>query len=318
MDMQKLWPKVRRLEDQMEKQPGDYTRSVVLTQKGAVHMPFSDLIGLKVVDFRPNRRRLCTPSALPGFSDNRLVWSGGNYDSEYQGLTVSVSNLNILSKRVIVIAAPKMHLCCPMFGADYPGKNAIIYCFEPTSDTMGLGLTLPQGWYAVNNETFSYAPFDLEKHPVEIVDRPDVDSTFSWAFDEGVTSETGDYAYWLFPQTERTSYIVAGHNIAQFEGAMIVSQADLANFDKADPISEQYYAYWQSSFGWNPLTNEVGVSGTGDSRTGISTTVTGIVTQKLDPKFLPNVDSVTLNAPGGKQFKLTVDDSGAIKATEVT
>lgn len=37
----------------------------------------------------------------------------------------------------------------------------------------------------------------------------------------------------------------------------------------------------------------------------------------IDPKFIPVMDSVTLNSPGGKKFAVTVDDSGNLTATEV-
>ena len=38
----------------------------------------------------------------------------------------------------------------------------------------------------------------------------------------------------------------------------------------------------------------------------------------IDPKYLPVLDSVTLNSPSGKQYTLTVDDTGAVTTTEVT
>lgn len=38
----------------------------------------------------------------------------------------------------------------------------------------------------------------------------------------------------------------------------------------------------------------------------------------IDPKFIPSLDSLTLNSPGGKQFKLTCSDDGALTCTEVT
>lgn len=38
----------------------------------------------------------------------------------------------------------------------------------------------------------------------------------------------------------------------------------------------------------------------------------------IDPKYIPAMDSVTLNSPNGTQFKITVDDTGALTATEVT
>lgn len=36
----------------------------------------------------------------------------------------------------------------------------------------------------------------------------------------------------------------------------------------------------------------------------------------IDPKYIPALDSITLNSPGGKRFTVTVDDSGTITATE--
>lgn len=37
----------------------------------------------------------------------------------------------------------------------------------------------------------------------------------------------------------------------------------------------------------------------------------------IDPKYLPVLDSVTLNSPSGKQYTLTIDDTGAVTTTEV-
>ena len=46
-----------------------------------------------------------------------------------------------------------------------------------------------------------------------------------------------------------------------------------------------------------------------------------VTIKKLDEKFIPDMDSVILNSSttdSTKKFKITVDDSGTIKATEVT
>lgn len=38
----------------------------------------------------------------------------------------------------------------------------------------------------------------------------------------------------------------------------------------------------------------------------------------IDPKFVPTMDSITLNSPSGNRFTVTVDDTGAITTKKVT
>ena len=57
---------------------------------------------------------------------------------------------------------------CPAFAGAYPGYDAIFYAYGETHDTLGMGLTIPQGWYALSAGTMSMAPFDLAASPIVI------------------------------------------------------------------------------------------------------------------------------------------------------
>lgn len=48
----------------------------------------------------------------------------------------------------------------------------------------------------------------------------------------------------------------------------------------------------------------------------VSYTVSKETIHPIDPKYIPDLDSITLNSPSGKRFTVTVDDSGTITATE--
>lgn len=64
-----------------------------------------------------------------------------------------------------------------------------------------------------------------------------------------------------------------------------------------------------------------GVAKSGASTPEISWDGNTVTIKKLDEKFIPDMDSVILNSSttdSTKKFKITVDDSGTISATEVT
>lgn len=78
--------------------------------------------------------------------------------------------------------------------------------------------------------------------------------------------------------------------------------------DGGEDTGEPFIIYFQD--GMTIVLYQSGHSGT------IRVYVDSETIHPIDPKFIPALDSITLNSPGGKRFTLMVDDSGTITATE--
>lgn len=102
--------------------------------------------------------RLITPTVRPE-QENLIIFRDGNRQIDY-GDSDGMLSLPCLA------VTPSL---CPNFAAHYDGYDIIMYVYEPTSDNMGMGLTVPAGWYAVNTSTFAFTQFDLENNPIEIL-----------------------------------------------------------------------------------------------------------------------------------------------------
>ena len=154
-----------------------------------------------------------------------------NWDVDYQ-LTVGTgsdlwyfannTNGGMLSKRVFGIGG-NISAVCPSFAWNYPNFTNLAYAYEDTSDNLGVGVTLPKGWYALNATTFEATPFNLKDNPVIIP-----------SFDELEITGTGDYPNiaaiikenWFELEEQRT-FTISEKNV--LEGSMVFA-ADMTNF----------------------------------------------------------------------------------------
>lgn len=121
---------------------------------------------------------LVTPSARPE-TEELVIFRDGDKGIYYN------NNNGVLSLPALGVM-PSM---CPTFDANYNGYNWIMYLYEPTSDNLGLGITLPAGWYAVNMDTFAITPFDLEANPISIMLADVSDSAYVDPYIDSIISE---------------------------------------------------------------------------------------------------------------------------------
>lgn len=101
--------------------------------------------------------RLVTPAERPSEESLTVFRDGAS------GIFYHNSN-GALSLPCLLVSAG----LCPTAGEAYPGYDFIVYVYEQTSDTLGMGITLQAGWYVVNTSTLAIAPFNLKEHPVVI------------------------------------------------------------------------------------------------------------------------------------------------------
>ena len=102
--------------------------------------------------------RIVTPTTRPE-AESLTVFSDGDKVIFYN------DNNGTLSLPCL-FATPSM---CPTFSANYAGYDYIMYVYEPTSDNLGLDITMNAGWYAINMSTFDLTLFDLTANPIEIM-----------------------------------------------------------------------------------------------------------------------------------------------------
>lgn len=99
--------------------------------------------------------------------------------------------------------------------------------------------------------------------------------------------------------------------ITDIYGAKVVSAGDVV---LAVIVTEQASNVLGPEAGTYLLTNS---EAQGDVYTS-EVNMCRVTIHPIDPKYIPAMDSVTLNSPGGKKFAVTVSDTGALTATEVT
>lgn len=184
---------IRKIQDTLVR--GSNKLSLTIDSKEDVKAPFSYLVGLEVTDYVPGRRMLSNPPWPP---DKDGVLMTGN------GVIVSYGSMGgVVDKSLLGISSEDMEYFCPSFF--YDNRYALLaYAFEETHDTMGAGIVLAPGWYAVNTDTFAYEPFDPKEHPFVLC--------YGIAPDE-VVGNAGDYLKALFPLRERISFTVTSDNI---------------------------------------------------------------------------------------------------------
>lgn len=68
---------------------------------------------------------------------------------------------------------------------------------------------------------------------------------------------------------------------------------------------------------WNQTNSVYGIKRASGFTGEISLYVKTEIIHTIDPKFIPAMDSLTLNGADGKQYKVTVDANGALVATAI-
>lgn len=96
-----------------------------------------------------------TPPERPALQDGDSLFPNRIFYTSENGITDSP----------VLLISPAL---CPDFQMAYPEHDIILYAYEETHDNMGLGITLPAGWYTADSTTFDVSPFDLEKYPIVI------------------------------------------------------------------------------------------------------------------------------------------------------
>lgn len=98
---------------------------------------------------------LTTPPERPALEDGAVIFPG----------RIFYTTLNGIADKPLLTVDPSL---CPTFSQAYPGYDNLLYAYEETHDTMGLGITLPAGWYAANTSTFAVTAFDLDANPIAV------------------------------------------------------------------------------------------------------------------------------------------------------
>ena len=101
------------------------------------------------------RVMLTTPLERPALQDGDTIFPGQLFYTSQNGMV----------DKPMLAVSPDL---CLSFTQAYSEYNRIVYAYEETHDTMGLGLTFAPGWYAANTSTFAVTPFDLEANPIAI------------------------------------------------------------------------------------------------------------------------------------------------------
>ena len=213
------------------------------------------------------------------------------------------TNNGLLNKRAVGIYQFSSEIC-PTFSYNYPGYDGLAFFYEETSDTMGMGITLPRGWYVVNSQTFAMTPFNIEDNPFVIE-----------SFDDCVDGNNRHEQMQLvienfFVRKKNHSFTIKESSLGM-EGAA-VCYADVAkipiNNDGSKAITEC------CAFVYDQSKHEIGYYN--GVRPVESASVAWNTTTPIDPKYLPGVclPVVELSTePGvGSGAKLTSTECAAL------
>lgn len=277
-------------------------------------VPFDSILGAKIVDKAPGRLRLITPASRPPEEVDQSLFVA---ETGFGGVQATYgTNSGLFSNRVMMIVGDVignipvgLASFCYAFATVFKDYNALMYVYETVSDTKGMGVTLNPGWYAVNYSTLAYTEFDIEKYPCH---------GYSVSSFEPRTGGVSLY----FEDAEVIRYTVTEDNVGVYQGEKIVSFAPMREFYEAGcALTKDSNNHHLASMSMLFLAGEelFFENYIYDLHAGTpSLTISYQIAHPLDEKFIPPLDSVTLNSPSGKQFKLTVDDAGTLSATEVT
>ena len=218
------------------------------------------------------------------------------------------------SKPILGIIADKsssMNYVCPLFSKFYNDYNAIIYSYEDDNSAIGVDFKLSKGWHVMNFDSLIQADFEIEKFSIFLAPMFTEQDGFESLRD-------------IFYKKNIIRFNVGkndiykdemGSNIAVFCISAFANVDDDIDFSDDDLVLIQVLKLVlllvNMDSGENPL-----VYGS-----EYDTDITYPVIKQLDQKFLPAVDSLIINSStdgSAKRFRLTVDDTGTITATEVT
>lgn len=203
--------------------------------------PFTNLVGLKIVDKWIGRRFATTPKNKP--VKTGCMFDFGKDDNGKDALVVSYTDNGVFSKPCICMGGTSLYSFCPtFFNSDVTTYDSIFYTFEDITDTLDFGLSISQGWYASNQSTFAYEPFDIKKHPIFM--------TTEIMMRCGFTNYI-PYLEELFPLVEEIEYTVSESNIAIYNDSnslTVISYLDIgdnyfdvSNIESATIFSLIYY-----------------------------------------------------------------------------
>ena len=268
-------------------------KSVTARKDENATIPFNTPIGITVTDYFPGRHMLVTPNKKPSVADHT-----GAADNICNSdlIRVGFHTFNgLLSAPALFVTG----LCLVAYDSEQGW--AYVYAFETTTDTMGLGLTIEKGWYAINSNTFEIVPIDLARRPVMV-------------FWQGMPeSKPGMEAYMeeLLPVVEEFTYTVTAENLkGQDDGNYFVAptKIDYLTSDNMVLLFHTTYFYFNAH------------DSSGSIKTGADDSVLTLSwteTQKIDPKYLPGVclPVVELTTPiAGEEINLTEDDIAILEA----
>lgn len=202
---------------------------------------------------------------------------------------VSNHNHDIFSRNVFVISGD-FSKRCPTFSANYPNADTLLYVYQDT-EVARLGITVPKGWYASNQTTFTFEPFDIEANPF-VVD----DFTATFPDIGNLPAESLDVLKGFFLFRKRFSFVVSERNTISISSTQtLVCFADVSRYQFGDDAEENRKLLAVSAFlestavTINPngkRTEDVVITSVDDL---VSFTITYEIAPKtIDPKFLPN------------------------------
>jgi hypothetical protein len=233
-----------------------------------------DLVGLKVVNYSPNRRIMAKELKQPTFETGVGIYKYG--DSTTDKMVVDYDNANGALTKPALFISGALNAYCPLVFHSASAYNCLAYFYEETSDNLGMGMTFSKGWYAVSNSTFANTPFDAEETPFVTHD------TF-----EGAEGDYRAYFHECFPLTETISFTIGQDSIHQDSDYTFASF--VKNFHNyVDGIDETSLANALHIYCSIRCKNSELSSNC--FREGDRVTVNGKVIVPIDPKFLPKVE----------------------------
>lgn len=226
-----------------------------------------DLIGVTVIDYSPERRKLVVPEKRPSES----LYQGGIENSELGSLEMEYGTYDgALNKPCFMLAGDALPYCSAFIGC-HETYDTLLYAYEDTSDGLGVGITFQKGWYALNKTNFVHEPIDINDYPVYIK------STWGWYRIEGMDDT---FLRECFATGERETYTITEDKIANITPTMC------AVVNSKVPQSIHYQtAMFAANFGsllYYADNNEVARSTSG------TTTLSWEEIKPIDPQFLPH------------------------------
>jgi hypothetical protein len=225
-----------------------------------------ELVGLKVTDHLKGRRCLKTEMERPtDLNVGTLLCNLTDWRVKYETVN-GVTNLPVLT-----VSGDMLCALCPVFFGGLSEYDCLIYAYEETHDTLGMGITLKKGWFAVNSATFAMKPVDLSVTPC-------FDFFFHYKYEEQA------YEYYS-TSLETIEFIAEEKNILNDEetGDKAVCLTDIPNLNPQSIIETHRLYLWCTILHSH---GKLVVIGDQDLRT---VTIEAETIHPIDPKFLPGV-----------------------------